>query len=156
MNVRHPRKPPQFNYSRISRPLLLALFGTGFYVAIITYAEIADWAESVSGKRQRLTKGLQTDVSTTIAVVRVLQGLLLATSSFALTRSFAILQWSLMARALDNGISYHELLALSPTTLNWGAFRIVFHGSSRMKERVWSAFKCVHARSPEVVSNIEV
>jgi len=132
------RQRPQCD--KVLKSFFLVFFATGFYVAIVIYARVTDWAESLSERKRRLTTGLEGDVSTTIAVVRVLQGLLLAASSFALTRSFYILQWGLMVRRPD-GIPYTELLALSPTTLDWGSFRIFTSRNAWSRERMWAGMK---------------
>ncbi|KAK1757960.1 hypothetical protein QBC47DRAFT_295213 [Echria macrotheca] len=114
----------------------LVFSSTLLFVAVILCARATTWAQTASDNRRSLQWWMSVDVGTTILVVRVLQGLLTADSSIAISRSFMRLHWREMHK--DGGLQLADLLALSPTTSLLGTIRIVFSGHLKSSTRMWA------------------
>ncbi|KAK4448934.1 hypothetical protein QBC34DRAFT_352135 [Podospora aff. communis PSN243] len=111
------------------------------YICIILIAFATEWAQSASERGLPLGPWLRVEVGTTITVVRVLQGLLSATCTILLTRTLLYLKWSLIQRRGPQGIRYTTMLAISPTTLDWGSLRLIFASASRLPARFWALLR---------------
>ena len=119
----------------------LLVLSSSIYICIIIIALATNWAQSTSDRSVALNKWLKVEVGTTITIVRVLQGLLSAFSSVLLGRSLLYLKWGVMQRRVPGGMAYKTFLALSPTTLDWGALQLIFRSASRGSARFWALFR---------------
>ncbi|KAK0622479.1 hypothetical protein B0T14DRAFT_494129 [Immersiella caudata] len=120
---------------------MILLFCIAAYVCIILIALASEWAQSASDRGQRLGPLLRVEVGTIITVVRVLQGLLSAASTVLLTQTLLHLKWSLLHRRGSKGIRYKTMLALSPTTLDWGSLRLMLSSKSRLSTKFWALLR---------------
>lgn len=116
---------------------------SGLFASVVVYTQITNWAAVDSANNLVLSQNFRTDPSTTLGIVRVLQGLLAAISSFALIRSFTYIYWILISR--QNGLSYLSFLALAPSTLTLGKFEIILSSASRLSTRVMAFSRFVSA-----------
>jgi hypothetical protein len=114
--------------------LVLLVFTSAGFIVIILVALATPWAEASFSRSERLNSWLLIDVSTTLTAVRILQGLIATTTSIALIRSFFCVEWFLLKK--PNGLSYCSYLALSPTTLDWGTFRLIASPSASIHARL--------------------
>jgi len=122
--------------------LFVLILSSALYICIILIALATNWAISTSDRSSQLSQWLKVEVGTTITVVRVLQGLLSAFSSVLLGRSLLYLQWGVIQwRRESGGISYKTLLALSPTTMDWGSLRLILGFASRLSTRFWALLR---------------
>lgn len=118
--------------------LALSLLALCLFAVVVIYVRGTSTAISLSTDHRALNNFLlNTDVSTTLAVVRASQGLLSALMTGLLKNMFVLVQWNLMSSA--RGLSFHNLLALSPTTDSLGALAILRSRRSlmRWKSKVW-------------------
>jgi len=115
----------------------LVAVSSALFVVIVLFTLTATWAQTQSERQQELSWWVKADVGTTLIVVRVLQGLLTAVSSAAMTDSFTRLHWNRINN--EKGLPLPDLLALSPTTSFMGTIRLVFGANAKMGTRV-SAF----------------
>jgi len=122
---------------------LILILSSALYTCIILIALATGWAQSTSDKNVPLSKWFKVEVGTTITVVRVLQGVLSATSTILLSRSLLYLKWGLMRTHGDDGIPYKTLLALSPTTLDWGSVKLILGFASRLSTRFWALLRYI-------------
>jgi len=79
------------------------------------------------------------DVSATLGVLRLAQGVLAAITASALTEAFVFLQWKLMNS--PDGMSYHSLLGLSPTTGNLGTIALLIAAAPRLPSKLWALMR---------------
>lgn len=84
-----------------------------------------------------MTKLLNVDVSNTLTILRLLQGVLSLCTTFVLLRAFEILQWALSGR--KDGVRALLLLGLSPTTGVVGTTGLIFSRQVQWKDRVVAA-----------------
>ena len=77
---------------------------------------------------------LNIDVSSTLTILRLLEGVLSICSAIILLKSFENLQWTFSSRA--NGVSSLCLLGLSPTSDSLGTLGLVFSRHARWTDRL--------------------
>jgi hypothetical protein len=116
--------------------LALALVASALLAAIVAIVRLTDQAQKISQQKGQLDGILTADVSTTLTLVRTLQGLLTISVTVLLSQCFTYIQWGFARHA--SGASYIRQLALSPTTTLWGTIRLMAHGSSAFWPRVWA------------------
>jgi MFS family permease len=134
--VVEPSELLSMGYNELWQQTALVFVSSLLFVAIVLCALATDWAKSASDERQELGWWMSTDVGTTLLIVRVLQGVLTAASSAAVSSSFMQLHWSKMHR--KKGLRLIDLLALSPTTPLSGTIRIILSRHSKQTARVWA------------------
>ncbi|KAK0649223.1 hypothetical protein B0T16DRAFT_326601 [Cercophora newfieldiana] len=93
-------------------------------------------SQTLSDEKERLPSYLTLDVSTTLTIVRAMQGILTMVVTMALSQSFAYLQWGFL-RNTRGGAPYIRQLALSPTTSVMGTTQLIFHPASGWGPRFW-------------------
>ncbi|KAK1750897.1 hypothetical protein QBC47DRAFT_88788 [Echria macrotheca] len=119
---------------------LVLVTGSSVLLAVIVYiTTLTGQAESISEQKGHLSMVLKADVSTTLTLVRALQGLLTTALTVALATTFSYLQWGFVHRS--PGMPYLRHLALSPTTSIWGTIRLILHPSPAWKSRLWALFR---------------
>jgi hypothetical protein len=77
--------------------------------------------------------------SSTVTVLRVLQGLTSISTAAAVAGSFEQMQWTLASR--DRGLRLLSFLGLSPTTGIFGTVKLVFGRKEQNSDRAWAAFR---------------
>ena len=120
-------------YGEFGLQAALVLSATVLFVTATLFAFATTWAESASDNADTLSSWVSADVGTTILIVQVLQGLLAAASTAALSSSFERLHWLEMYK--ENGIVLIGLLALSPTTSQTGTLRIILSRYTTLSAR---------------------
>ena len=117
----------------------LAFCASALLAVIVFVVHLTDQAQTASEQKGHLGSILTADVSTTLTLVRVLQGLLTTAATVLLSQSFSYIQWGFTSDA--KGASYIAQLALSPTTTVWGMIRLITHWSSGLRPRFWAFFR---------------
>ncbi|KAK4445350.1 hypothetical protein QBC34DRAFT_441760 [Podospora aff. communis PSN243] len=123
-------------WRRVGWQLVLLLLSSTLFVAIVLVVQLTVWAEQQSDQGLPLDDRLKLDVSVTLAILRVLQGVLSALLTISMARALLFLQWSLICR--PEGLSYLSLLSLSGSTGSWGLFRIMFGFGSGLSTRAFA------------------
>jgi hypothetical protein len=113
--------------------LALVLFSTLLFIAVTLFAFATTWAERASDNAEPLSWWLTADVGTTILTLQVLQGLLAAASTAAVSASFERMHWLGMQK--DKGLALVSMLAMSPTTSATGTLRIILGRYAKMSAR---------------------
>jgi hypothetical protein len=124
----------------LARQLVKVLFATALLAALVFVVMLTDQAETVSAEKGPLPSHLTLDVSTTITIVRAMQGVLAAVVAMILSQSFSYLQWGFL-RSSKGGAPYVRQLALSPTTSVAGTLRLIFHRATGAGPRFWGFFR---------------
>lgn len=135
---------PRRRKSRFSNTALqlgLNIVALGLFAVLVLFVQTTYSAEQRSHEKQPLDHLLKTDVSTTLAVLRASQGLLSAITGIALNEAFIFLQWTLINT--PDGLSYLSLLALSPTTGNFGTIALVRGSASHWRPKLWALLRFV-------------
>jgi hypothetical protein len=117
----------------------LAIGASALLAAIVVVVYLTNQAEAISARKGYLSSILNVDVSTTLTIVRALQGLLTVAVTVLLSQSFTYIQWGFARHA--EGAPYIRQLALSPTTTVWGSIRLILHTSSTLRPRLWAFFR---------------
>ena len=118
---------------------VLLLLSSALFAAIILVVQLTVWAEGQSRQGLPLDARLKADVSITLAIIRVLQGLLAALVTIAVSRALLFLQWGLICR--PQGLAYRSLLSLSHSTAHWGMLRILFGSGSEFSTRAFAVMR---------------
>jgi len=121
----------------LSKVVLATLLLLGMVAVIL----MTDRSETVSQERGSLPSYLKYDVSTTITIVRAIQGVLTALVGMTVSQSFSYLQWGFLRSSRDGGAPYLRQLALSPTTSVSGTLHLVFHRASGWEPRFWGLLR---------------
>lgn len=117
---------PKTSFARLNRtstPILLCILAMCLLATVIIYVQSTYTAEERSRRGRPLSDLLKTDVNRTLTVLRTSQGILSALVSLALENVFVLLQWGQIHP--PDGISYLNILALSPTTGALGTLGLV-------------------------------
>ncbi|KAK3393850.1 hypothetical protein B0H63DRAFT_505672 [Podospora didyma] len=102
------------------------LLSTALFIFLSWYVQLAISARAESKNGRSLAEPLKIDDSTTLSILRALQGLMSAMSSVALDKSFQL--WHFYLTLQPNGLGYISSLALSPATGAWGTADIAVRG----------------------------
>ena len=124
-------------FSRTWLHTLLVILSTNLFVFVAYFVQTT-FSSQILDANNRLSA---LDVSTTLAVLRALQGLLYLLTSAVLSKSFGFLMWGKMNRPA--GLRYLSLLALSETTGYLGAIKIIFSPISKWSTKFWAMLRCV-------------
>jgi hypothetical protein len=103
---------------------------------VVLFVQSANVAVDHSKKNLPLNKLAKIDSSTTLAVVRAAQGVLSVCMAFVLNEAFVLLLWLQMNT--PKGLSYLRVLALSPSTTQWGIVRLLVSSASNSQDRIWA------------------
>ena len=141
-------------------PLLLtvlssALFGITAWFTQATFstttANAAGGGSGGSGSAKRmLGRLLKVQFGSSLAILRVLQGLLSTTTTMGLMKVFELIQWALTGR--HQGLRCLSLLSLSPSTGLKGTLGIIFSRQARFADRLWGSMRCVVSTQSSVPS----
>ncbi|KAK4445479.1 hypothetical protein QBC34DRAFT_472396 [Podospora aff. communis PSN243] len=112
----------------------LVAASTALFVLIILATLTTSWAEALSDEQRPLSWWARVDFGNTLIAVRVLQGVLTAASTAAMSNSFMRLHWNKISR--DKGLPLADLLALSPTTSLMGTARLIAGKHTKLGTRV--------------------
>ena len=111
-----------------------ALFAITAWFAASTFSdEPRDQANHI------LQSLLKVSFSSTVTILRILQGLTSTLTAAAVARSFEGIQWTLASR--DTGIRSLSFLGLSPSTSIIGAAKLVYGKKEQQSDRAWAASK---------------
>jgi len=124
----------------LGQQLVGCCLATALLVGIVVVVLLTEQAEHVSGEKGELPSYLTLDVSTTITIVRAMQGVLAAMATVTVSQSFSYLQWGFL-RSSRGGAPYVRQLALSPTTSIAGTLSLVFHQASGWSPRFWGLLR---------------
>lgn len=130
--------------SRMSTPLVLSVLAICLLATVITYVQSTYAAEERSSQGRPLSNLLRTDVSRTLTILRASQGILSALLSMAVDNIFVLLQWSQIHQ--PDGISYLNILALSPTTGALGTLGLIKSSGPRISAKLWALSRSVSSR----------
>lgn len=123
-------------FKQTSTPIILCVLVICLLATVITYVQATYSAEKRSSRGQPLSHLLKTDVSRTLTILRTSQGILSALVSLALGNVFLLLQWNQMHP--PDGISYLNVLALSPTTGALGTLGLIRSSAPRLSAKIWA------------------
>jgi hypothetical protein len=124
----------------LAQQLVGICLSTVLLVAIVIVVLLTELAQRESDKKSELPAYLALDVSTTITIVRAMQGVLTALVAVTLAQSFSYLQWGFL-RGSCGSVPYVRQLALSPTTSIAGTLSLVFHQASGWGPRFWGLLR---------------
>ncbi|KAI0438358.1 hypothetical protein F4803DRAFT_569647 [Xylaria telfairii] len=105
------------------KQLLTNLIIVALLAVVVVFVRATYDAERNSARKAALDRLMKADVSTTLAVLRVSQGILSTLTSLSLVDSLVALQWSMIESR--QGLGYLDLLALSPTSGITGALELI-------------------------------
>lgn len=121
---------------------LISIFGMiGLFAIVIIFVEGTHSAEQSSHQKKPLTDFQKFTLSGTLSVIRTSQGVLASISSLAIQQSFLDIQSSMINH--EDGLSYHNFLALEPTLGFSAAVRIVSErlGKVSIHSRLWAVLR---------------
>lgn len=123
-------------FKQTSTPIILCFLAICLLATVTTYVQATYAAEERSRRGRPLNGLLKTDVSRTLTILRASQGILSALVSLALGNVFLLLQWGQMHP--PDGISYLNVLALSPTTGALGTLGLIRSPAPRISAKIWA------------------
>lgn len=126
-------------FKQTSTPILLCLLAIRLLATVITYVQATYAAEERSNRGRPLSELLKTDIGRTLTILRTSQGILSASVSLALQNAFVLLQWGQMHP--PDGISYLNVLALSPTTGALGTFGLIKSSAPKISAKIWALLR---------------
>ncbi|TGJ81959.1 hypothetical protein E0Z10_g6802 [Xylaria hypoxylon] len=118
------------------KQLLINLLILALLVVVVIFVQATYDAERNSMRKVALGRLMKTDVSTTLAVVRVSQGILSTLTSLSLIEILVTLQWSMIESR--QGLGYLDLLALSPTSSVTGALELIFSSITKGSSKAYA------------------
>lgn len=107
-------------------------------VWIIVWIEYGFQAISRSDQKQSLQWFDKIDASKRLSVLRFLQALLSTFTTFSLQECFQLLQWSFISR---RGLSFLDLLSISPTTGSLGLIMLLFAFKFKNSTALWALLR---------------
>lgn len=114
----------------------MALLSIVVFIFVVWYVQAAVSAETAIRTNQVVHQVLRVDLGSTLAVLRVTQGILSTLTTIGVMSALEMLQWILAGR--DHGVESSVFLGLSPATGLFGVFRILISRKSRWTARAWS------------------
>src|SRR5947207_1053156 len=111
-------------------PSLLTGFTIAVFCVTAVFAEASVSVNSVSYLKK---------FGSTLAILRILQGLTFTLTSLTLNPPLELIQWSLASR--NNGLRLLTFLSISPTTGVLGMLGMVFRENPKACDRAWAAYK---------------
>jgi hypothetical protein len=128
-------------FSNLWLQLLSSILALALFSVVVLFVQATPSAQWRSDQKLGLSSLDRQDISTTLGVLRLAQGLLAAITASALTEAFVFLQWKLMTS--PTGLSYHSLLGLSPTTGNLGTIALVVASAPKLPSKLWALMRYV-------------
>ena len=119
--------------------LALAIAPTALFAITAWFAASTFFGEPRNQANYILQSILKLSFSSTVTVLRVLQGLTSTLTAAAVARSFEGIQWTLASR--DDGLRLLSFLGLSPSTSVIGAAKLVYGRKEQQSDRAWAALK---------------
>jgi ABC-type uncharacterized transport system permease subunit len=132
-----PHKHSAFRETRLH--LAFAVVTSAVFAITIWFARTT--FSSRSGTQETIKEVFKIDVGITLTILRILQGVLSACTTYILLGAFQLIQWTLVSRG--NGLSGLAVLALSPTTSFLGTLGIMFSRKPHIMGRIWGLMRCV-------------
>lgn len=117
--------------------LALAIAPTALFAVTAWFATSTFSGKPGNQANHILQSHLKISFSSTVTVLRVLQGLTSTFTAAAVAQSFEGIQWTLASR--DRGVRLLSFLGLSPTTGIFGAVKLVFGRKEQQSDRAWAA-----------------
>ncbi|KAJ8128335.1 hypothetical protein O1611_g5298 [Lasiodiplodia mahajangana] len=130
---------PRLKESRLGytwKQLLINLLILALLVVVAVFVQATYDAERNSVEKVALDRLMKADVSTTLAVLRVSQGILSTLTSLSLVDSLVALQWSMIESR--QGLGYLDLLALSPTSGIAGALELICSSITKRSSKAYA------------------
>lgn len=137
----HEHRSSLTRLNRTSTPILLFMLALCLLATVIIYVQSTYAAEESSRRGRPLSGLLKTDVSRTLTILRTSQGILSALVSLALENVFVLLQWGQIYP--PGGISYLNILALSPTTGALGTFGLIRSSAPKVSTKLLALSRSV-------------
>jgi len=148
---REPNRKESSGFANLWLQLLSSVIALALFAVVVLFVQATPSAQWRSDHRVSLSDLDKKDVSTTLGVLRLAQGVLAAITASALTEAFVFLQWKLMTS--PEGLSYHSLLGLSPTTGNLGTMALIIAAAPKLPSKLWAlmryASQTTEPRPPE-------
>ena len=128
------------NHQPVSKSeLALALAATALF-AVTAWFAASTFSDKPGNQADYIFQShFKISFSSTVTVLRVLQGLTSISTAAAVAGSFERMQWTLASR--DRGLRLLSFLGLSPTTGIFGTVKLVFGRKEQNSDRAWAAFR---------------
>ncbi|KAH8891555.1 hypothetical protein GQ53DRAFT_648717 [Thozetella sp. PMI_491] len=120
--------------------LFLAVLSLALFAVVIVFVQATYVAESRSQQKLPLDVFLKMDISKTLAIVRVAQGLLSTITGIAISNSFVFMHWIMMA---GDGLLFPKFLALSPMTAPLGTLALLKSSDATLSARLWALLRLI-------------
>lgn len=129
----------KYNSRQNSSHLLFTILATILF-SVTAWFSGSSFASNATHEANHI---LQTHVhisfSSTIALLRLLQGLTSVCTAMAVSRSFEVILWTLACSS--RGLRILSILSLSPTTGYFGTFMLICTKRAQKLDRLWSALR---------------
>ncbi|KAK0627904.1 hypothetical protein B0T14DRAFT_422946 [Immersiella caudata] len=114
----------------------LVAASSALFVLIILTTLTTPWTQALSDEQRPLSWWARVDFGDTLIAVRVMQGVLTAASTTAMSNSFTRLHWNKMAN--EKGLLLANLLAFSPTTSLMGTAQLIVGKHTKPSTRIYT------------------
>ena len=121
-------------FSSTASQLCLSVLALSLFAVVIIFVRETYAMEHKSNLELPFGSIINTDASTTIAVVRIAQGVLATLTDITIKEAFVSLHWILINTS--SGLPYLSLLALSPTTGELGLSYLLFAKRSNIATKL--------------------
>ncbi len=139
-NQHHVSANGQYLFHRYDPIAILTMtVATATFISTAWFANATFSNRSFAHSKAILKNVLHIDISDTLTVLAVLQGVLSFLMGILLDNVLEIIQWSLMGR--DNGLPALSILGLNPATGAMGTAGILCSGMATKTDRFWAFSK---------------
>ncbi|GAB7354876.1 hypothetical protein MBLNU459_g5518t1 [Dothideomycetes sp. NU459] len=121
--------------------LALVLATTALFALTAWFAASTFQGKPGNQANHILQTHLKLSFSSTVVILRVLQGLTSALTAAAVAQSFEGIEWALASR--DRGVRLLSFLGISPTTGIIGAVKLLFGDQVRPSDRMWAVSRVI-------------
>ncbi|KAI0872377.1 hypothetical protein GGS24DRAFT_18477 [Hypoxylon argillaceum] len=119
--------------------ICLGVVTIGLFAVIIVLVQASFAAQTRSDSNQALASIDKINMSLTLGILRLSQGILSALTTFLLDESFQFLQWTLISS--KKGLSYASILGMSPTTGVLGMISLITSPLAKGTSIVWALLR---------------
>ncbi|KAI1114517.1 hypothetical protein F5Y14DRAFT_171521 [Nemania sp. NC0429] len=116
--------------------ICLGVITLGLFGLIIVFVQASFEAQKKSDNHQALNSIDKLNMSLTLGLLRLSQGILSTSTAFLLDESFQYLQWILINSR--RGLSYASNLSMSPTTGALGLIKLITSPITKGSSRLWA------------------
>lgn len=121
--------------------ICLGVVTIGLFAVIIVLVQASFAAQTRSDSNQALASIDKINMSLTLGILRLSQGILSALTTFLLDESFQFLQWTLISS--KKGLSYASILGMSPTTGVLGMISLITSPLAKGTSIFWALLRFV-------------